>query len=187
MTKNSHSRRTGDANSRKGQQAPLSLESFAQRKGQVRALEEFHKRKDRKRVETAKALRSYRRVMKQEGFEAGKGASRKRGSSFEEVPSKIDDTDDGRQITKSDETENQRGTKKRKTNPFQKSLQKAEQNKRNAEQQKTDKTRQELERKQRLKERKIQSKLLAKRTRKGQPIMKNMAESLLIKLQKKDG
>ena len=56
----------------------ISLNDFVHRKGQVRALEEFKYRKQRKKVETAKALRSYRKVMKQQGYEAGQGASRKR-------------------------------------------------------------------------------------------------------------
>jgi hypothetical protein len=40
--------------------AAVSLESFAQRKGHIRALEEFKKRKQTHRMETAKAFRRYR-------------------------------------------------------------------------------------------------------------------------------
>eukprot|EP00339_Tiarina_fusa_P019304 CAMPEP_0117016424 /NCGR_PEP_ID=MMETSP0472-20121206/12955_1 /TAXON_ID=693140 ORGANISM="Tiarina fusus, Strain LIS" /NCGR_SAMPLE_ID=MMETSP0472 /ASSEMBLY_ACC=CAM_ASM_000603 /LENGTH=186 /DNA_ID=CAMNT_0004720481 /DNA_START=32 /DNA_END=592 /DNA_ORIENTATION=+ len=175
------------SHSRQGQHAPLSLETFAQRKGQVRALEEFHKRKNVKRVETAKALRGYRRAMKQEGFEAGKGASRKRAALSEDSPpinGNAATMFDGRNASGNLEADTAKGRKKRRMNPFQKSLQKAEKNKANSDQQKHDKMKRGLDRKQKLKERKSQSKLLAKRTRKGQPIMKNMADNILVKLRK---
>ena len=56
----------------------VGLTDFSQKKGQVRALEEFKKRKNRKQLQTSMALRKYRKLMKQEGIEAGTGASRKR-------------------------------------------------------------------------------------------------------------
>merc|ERR1712238_630850 len=56
----------------------IGLESFAQRKGQIRALQEFKKRKNEKTLGTSIALRKYRKLMKQEGHDAGSGASRKR-------------------------------------------------------------------------------------------------------------
>jgi hypothetical protein len=171
----------------------VSLEDFAQRKGQIRALEEFHKRKDHKRLETAKALRKYRKAMKQEGFEAGHGASRKRSNS--KVAVKEDSDTEERIGGASDitDTENNsssskkiRPTKRQKTNPFQKSLEKAKQNKIKAEQHKSDREEGEKERQKKILERKRQSKLMAKRTKKGQPIMKHVVDNLLAKLEKQE-
>jgi len=59
----------------------VGLTDFSQKKGQVRALEEFKKRKNRKQLQTSMALRKYRKLMKQEGLEAGTGASRKRSAN----------------------------------------------------------------------------------------------------------
>jgi hypothetical protein len=169
--------------------AAVSLESFAQRKGHVRALEEFHKRKLRKRMDTAKALRKYRKVMRQEGYDAGQGASRKRI-----VDTKVnDEIDDIREIgdvpapaeLDIEETNISAKTHKpKKSNPFQKSLKTAKNNKLQAEQHQTDRVAREKERQKKLQERKKLSKVMTKRTRKGQPVMKHRVENLLMKLQK---
>jgi hypothetical protein len=161
------------------QHAVRSLESFAQRRGEVRALEEFHKRKELKRSETSKALRKYRKVMKQEGYEAGTGASRKR----------LEKTDDEKitiEEEKKTEENNQQTphNKRQKSNPFKKSLEKAKQNKIHAQDHKERQEANEKERQKRLQERKKQSKLMAKRTKKGQPIMKHMIDNILTKLTK---
>lgn len=159
-----------------GEQGAVSLESFAQKKGHVRALEEFHKRKQRKRSETAKALRRYRRVMKREGYEAGKGASRKRRETEDHSTTNLCD---------SELTDRPTNEKRKKSNPLYKSLQKVEQNKNKLEALRTKKEGNERERLKRIRERKQQSKLLAKRTKKGQPVMKHMVNNLLLKLTKK--
>ncbi|KAG7351451.1 rRNA processing protein [Nitzschia inconspicua] len=156
----------------------LSLDTFAQRKGQVRALEEFKKRKEHKRLQTAKALRKYQKVMKQEGLEAGKGASRKRlptdtrqgeESVMENPKIALDpnETGDG-------EVADNHPKKRRKTNPLEKAVYKAEQTKQQAVLLAQQREEQEKERQQKLRQRKRQSKLLQKRTKRGQPIMKHM-------------
>ena len=160
----------------------ISLENFAIRKGQVRALEEFKYRKQRKRVETAKALKEYRKVMKQEGYDAGKGASRKRSLYHTEQ----DDTEqDSEQQQQQQQQQQQAGNRKRpKSNPFYKSVQKAEKNKIRAIEQKDAKERRERQRDEKLKERKKRSRMLSKRTKKGQPIIKNMMDNILVKLER---
>ena len=60
----------------------VGLTDFSQKKGQVRALEEFKKRKNKKHLETSMALRKYRKIMKKEGMDAGTGASRKRRANI---------------------------------------------------------------------------------------------------------
>ena len=217
--------RRQDKNDRKSKSV-ISLDNFAQRKGHVRALEEFHKRKTKKRVETAKALRNYRKVMKQEGYDAGHGASRKRrpkrqqdqeefdNDSFfdeKEHEDQVDDMDpkkrkieeesddDNDSDGKSDDVQekkqegrHQQDTKAplrkkaKKINPFQKSLKQAEDKKSKAKQKEMQMKQNDLDRKQKLKQRKVQSKLLAKRTKRGQPIIKNIADNLLLKLQKQN-
>jgi len=71
------SRQKHNADMRRSKNA-VGLTEFSQKKGQVRALEEFKKRKNRKHLDTSMALRKYRKLMKREGMEAGTGASRKR-------------------------------------------------------------------------------------------------------------
>ena len=157
----------------------ISLENFAIRKGQVRALEEFKYRKQRKRVETAKALKEYRKVMKQEGYDAGKGASRKRSLYH----TKQDDTEQDSE--QKQQQQPQAGSRKRpKSNPFYKSVQKAEKNKIRAIEQKDAKERRERQRDEKLKERKKRTRMLSKRTKKGQPIIKNMMDNILVKLER---
>lgn len=178
----------------------VSLTSFAQRKGQIRALEEFKKRKEHKRVETAKTLRRYRKVMKQEGMEAGRGASRKR--RFEEDNNEEDASNEEEEKESQNETILDTRTtpisevdgknsntinhkkKKQRTNPLTKSVMKAQQAKEHAALQAHQEEEHEKERQQKLRQRKQQSKLLQKRTKRGQPIMKYMVDNLLHKLEK---
>lgn len=159
----------------------ISLDDFVHRKGQVRALEEFKYRKQRKKIQTAKALRSYKKVMKQEGYEAGQGASRKRvdSSNHEE-----DDLDLGNIEEINDEAVAKLHKRRRKMNPFQKSIQKAEEKMIKAKQHERETNQNEKQRLQKLKERKQRTKLLNKRTKRGQPIIKHMVDNLLHKLEK---
>lgn len=184
----------------------VSLTSFAQRKGQIRALEEFKKRKEHKRLETAKTLRRYQKVMKQEGMEAGRGASRKRtlkeeeeDNNNEEDTSKNDNEEQDLQkdknrdvrntpISQEDRSSNSNHhhhkNKKQRTNPLTKSVIKAQQAKQYAALQVHQREEHEKERQRKLRQRKQQSKLLQKRTKRGQPIMGNMINNLLRKLEK---
>lgn len=172
-----------DDKTRASSKERISLDAFVHRKGQVRALEEFKYRKQRKRSETAKALRSYRKVMKQQGYEAGQGASRKR---VEETPTAEKATTATASEQDKEGAAKKEYKKRHKMNPFQKAARKAEEHKKVAESKKERKDQGEKERQKRLKERKQRTKLLSKRTKRGQPIMKHMVDNLLSKLEKQD-
>ena len=144
--------------------AVVALDNFAHRKGVKKALDEFRERKEKKRVTTAKALRTYQKVMKQEGYEPGKGASRKRG---------IEDT-----------TNAPEEPRKKRTHMFQKPVQQAEERKRGIEQNQIDQVKNEKERKHKLRERRQRTKMLTQRTKHGQPVMKNMVHDILNKLER---
>ena len=146
----------------------VSLESFAQRRGHTRALSEFKRRKQHKQNSTAISLRRYAKAMKQEGFTAGKGSSRKH----------VDDEHD----------EPHESTKDRKTksNPFQKSSQLSRKQVHESLKRKTQKIENETNKQQRLKERRKQLVLHSKRTKKGQPIMKVMVGDMLKKIMKQN-
>ena len=189
--------------------AGVPLVDFARRKGQIRALEEYKKRKQVKQRETVIQLRKYRKVMKQEGFQAGSGKSRKRSLqehdeedhtkdgevvedqenyTGEDVQQSIHPMNDRVAAMEAEGTEKTRPNKKRhKTNPLQKSIDKAQQKKELAEKAKQEKIEREQEREKRLKERKRMTKLLQRRTKRGQPIIKHMVGNLLAKLEKKSG
>ena len=152
-----------------------SLEKFAHKKGQVRALEEFRKRKEKKQVETSIRLRQYKKVMKQEGMEAGTGASRKR---------RVDAEDDETEEPAS-QHENKK-QKRHKADPLQKSVKKAEQYKQQAIEREKQQKQNEKDRQQKLEQRKRTSKQLQKRTKRGQPIIKHMVNNLLHKLEKQN-
>jgi hypothetical protein len=183
MTKTSN-RDDGNDKTRTSSRERISLEAFVHRKGQVRALEEFKYRKQHKKIETAKALRSYRKVMKQQGYEAGQGASRKR---MEEPTSTAENTSTSSTAKDEDHEDAPKEYKKRhKMNPFEKPAKRAEEQKRMAETHKEKKETGEKERQKCLKERKRRTKLLSKRTKRGQPIMKHMMDNLLEKLEKQN-
>jgi hypothetical protein len=172
---------------RRRRRRAVGVEDFAHRKGVTKAIEDFRKRKDKKRTETAKALRKYKKTMKQEGYEPGRGASRKRQhgeESAENYAEKDKKKNSPEQEAGEDKTQTTRPNKKAKTNPFQKSLQKAEQKKQQIEKAKVDKEKQEKEREKKIKEKRKRSKLLRQRTSKGQPVMKHVIHDILRKLEK---
>lgn len=157
----------------------ISLTQFAHSKGKGtrRAIENYKQKKQNKFNHNANLLRGYRKAMKKEGYEAGKGASRKR--ILHDVPPK----DEGENEDSTNIVDNElRAKKKRKTDPFAKARMKAEQNKLDLLKRKQEHT-EELERqKKKQQEKKIRTKKLAKRTKRGQPIMKNMIEDMLDKI-----
>lgn len=157
----------------------ISLENFGQKKGHVRALEEFRIRKEKKRVATAKVLRKYKKTMKHEGYEAGSGASRKR---------KADDSVFARDANSNGDVNPEeasgKNSRRRKINPLIKSLDKAKLKREEAEKRVKDRENNLKEKASKIRERKRQSKLLAKRTKRGQPIMKHTVDSILKKLQR---
>jgi rRNA processing len=162
----------------------LAMEDFARRKGVTKAIQECRERQDKKRTATAKALRSYRKTMKQEGYQPGQGASRKR--KVEEENS--NDQDTANNITSDNNDTNKESSgpigKRTKANPFQQSFRKAEQTKQQRQQQAVDKEEREKERDQKLKERRKHSKQLRQRTAKGQPVMKHVIHDILRKLER---
>ena len=171
----------------------VSMASFAHRKGgHDRAIQEFRKRKERKFSENAKQLRQYRKVMKQEGYDAGKGASRKRSyDSNNDDDANEDVVEDDTQQTSGGVKDDQQPPNKKqrrpaKTNPFQKSLKKAQQKKLDQEAIQKEKERQEKQKQQKLRDRRKMTKKLGQRSKKGQPIIKNMAHNLLKKLEKQN-
>jgi hypothetical protein len=158
----------------------VSMVNFAQRKGQTRAIHECKKRKEKKVLQTAKHLRRYRKVMKQEGYDAGTGASRKREEGSPSSPSA------GKEgtATTTQPVETEKKQRRPKANPFAKAQERAKTKKEQVAQHLLDKETNEKEREEKLKQRRKQTKLLNKRSKRGQPIIKNMVDNLLVKLQK---
>ncbi|EJK49289.1 hypothetical protein THAOC_31858, partial [Thalassiosira oceanica] len=153
-------------------QAAISLSSFSSKKGHDRALQEYKKRKETNFNKNAVLLRQYQRAMKSEGYEAGKGASRKRKQSQEA------EEDRAGQVESPDKKR-----KRHKSDPLHQARRKAEQRK--AEQQ--DKAQQKQERMldegQKQAHRKKTARKYIERTRRGQPVMKNVICGMLDKIQ----
>jgi hypothetical protein len=168
-----HPKDAGDTKQRR--RTVVGLESFANRKGVGKAIAKFRERKQRKRLQTAQALRKYAKVMKEEGYEAGKGASRKRkessrGTREEEEEHQSTTVDHGTTDTTS-QTTNEGKTRKRhkKTNPY-KNL--AEQHEKFKAVTVVDKATQERERQQKLRQRRQRTHKLRQKTSRGQPVMR---------------
>ena len=163
----------------------ISLVNFGQKKGHIRALEEFRWRKEQKRIETSKALRRYKKTMKHEGYEAGTGASRKRKAEAVAASSSSASLGEGVSSEEVTEQEPQNGSKRRrKINPFSKALEKAKEKKEEEERKMKEMENNLKEKGKKIRERKQQTRLLARRTKRGQPIMKHTVQNLLKKLQK---
>ena len=144
----------------------IGIEGFANPRGVVKGLESFRNRKAKKRLQTAKALRQYAKVMKQEGLEAGRGISRRRHDG--EAPS----------------SDHPNMAKKKKSNPFDKAANVAEQRLAEKAQRELERAKGEERKVRKLRERQERKKLLSKKTKKGQPIMKNVVHDILRKLDK---
>jgi hypothetical protein len=181
---------------KRGNARPVtSVENFAHRKGADKALSKYRERKEKKRVHTATALRSYKKVMKREGYEAGMGASRKRAAKEETDDEKKHDekTDDEKNHDERTDDEKQHDdqkissdqeTRRKRTSRFQNSVQKAEVNKQEIQKSQEDRVMNERQKQKKLKERHQRTMLLCKRTRRGQPVMKNLVEDILQKLER---
>ena len=146
------------------QRRGLTVEAFAHRKGVTKALQSFRQRQEKKRVQTASALRQYKKVMKQQGYEPGQGASRKRNT-----PQNNENIKDRRE----------------RTHLFQKAAQRNEKRKEQQDRSQKEKETNEKQRIQKLKQRSYRTKLHCQRTKKGQPVMKNLVEDILLRLEKK--
>ena len=192
----------------KKQGAVLKVDDFAHRKGVVKGLLSFRERKETKRLQTSKQLRSYKKAMKKEGYEPGTGASRKR------VEPHDDRNDDGKPAALNKEVLNAEGrgddleakeraqktnitpttaaeeVSGRKKRPFPRATTVAKANKKSDQQrqQQEDWAKQREEREKQkeaaLKQRRQRHKLLTARTAKGQPVMKNLVQDILNQLQK---
>jgi len=172
--------------SKRRKQAAISLKSFSSKKGHDRAIQEFKKRKDTKFQKNAVLLREYQRAMKQEGYEVGKGASRKRGVYDDDDAD--GDNDNNNEEGESENRKDQRKKQKRhKSDPLAEARKKAELRKAEQEEQLSEqKDRKEME-SQKQHGRKKRAKKMMKRTRRGQPLMKNVIGDLLGKLQSEAG
>ena len=161
----------------------IGMETFVHRNGSTgKAINAMRKRKEKKRNETAKSLRQYRKVMKREGYEPGVGASRKRARRDEEEHSEEEHRSSSDNGSEQHQHNQSKKIKVTKSNRFTKSMKQAQQNKLNEKEKQLEIKQQEKQRQKRLIERQKMTRKLSKRTKKGQPIMKNMVDNLLMKL-----
>ena len=143
--------------SKQGRRLAVSVQEFAAgKKGVTRAIQEYKHRKERKVKEKAMLLREYKKIKKQEGYHEVKEQARQ---------------------------ESKRGGK---PDPYKKSLEKAQERKLQTQDKQRQVQIQKKENEKKLKQRKQRSKLFAKRTSKGQPVMKHVIHGMLDKLQKEE-
>mmetsp|Transcript_19534 Transcript_19534/g.30140 ORF Transcript_19534/g.30140 Transcript_19534/m.30140 type:complete len:181 (-) Transcript_19534:167-709(-) len=160
----------------------IGVEEFAagKKKGVTRAIHAYNERKEKKMVEKSKLLRQYQKAMKREGYEPGRGASRKRYSRSTEDENGEEDSFKHEK----EEEEVSRRKKMKKSDPLAKSRQRAEEMKQEKERNHQERVDKGKKREAQLQKRKIRAKNMTKRTRKGQPIMKNQISSILEKLER---
>mmetsp|Transcript_20206 Transcript_20206/g.43916 ORF Transcript_20206/g.43916 Transcript_20206/m.43916 type:complete len:208 (+) Transcript_20206:184-807(+) len=177
----------GDDDQQKSQtkrrrQAAISLASFSSKKGHDRALQEFKKRKETKFNKNATLLRGYQKAMKQGGYDAGRGASRKRVDRDEDVDAsetndKSNDKEDGL------ETTNKKPFAKRhKSDPLHQARKEAERRKAEELEAVSQKEQRQQNEGQKTQNRKVRARKMMKRTKRGQPLMKNVIGDLLGKI-----
>ena len=170
------------------------MDDFAHRTGVQYSIQKFRQRKEKKRVEKAMQLRKYKKIMKQEGYEPGKGARRKReieGSPADASSSGGHDNEKEERSVKQPELREDHADReaetllpqrRKKTNPLQKAAAQAKQRKQEIQDSQLKKEQHLKERQRKLHERKQRTKRLSQRTKKGQPIMKNIVHDILEKL-----
>ena len=172
-------------------QAAISLTKFSTKKGHDRALQEYKKRKETKFQKNATLLRVYQKAMKKEGYDAGRGASRKRRSTGDLKEGVVDDNVvvGEKEITSNNNSKDfesvdsmVRKKKRQKADPLHHA-------KKEADRRRTERieaiTTQEVRQKEmskREQERKVRAKKMMQRTRRGQPLIKNVIGDLLIKI-----
>uniref|UniRef100_A0A7S1YXB1 rRNA-processing protein FYV7 n=1 Tax=Trieres chinensis TaxID=1514140 RepID=A0A7S1YXB1_TRICV len=154
----------------------------------TRSLQEFRRRKEKKFVQNATLLREYRRAVKSEGYEAGRGASRKRGRGDEdENRSRKENISEGQKDAPGDELGEERACRRKrrkKTDPFTKAKAQAEARKKEKEDAIAERKRRQKEEVFKAQKRKKQYKKMTQRTKRGQPVMKNVIGSMLEKIQR---
>ena len=160
---------------------------------QTKSLRRYRKRQEQRFALKASALRDYKKAMKKEGYEAGRGAGRKRYrdnkgiGSDEEVRRRADAPgayDDEEAQSDEGERSNHKSQKRRKKIDPMADI------RRKAEEKREERSRIVEEREQKKKadvskerQRKKNYRSKQKRTRKGQPIMGDMIKGMLEKLQ----
>lgn len=169
-------------------QAAISLTKFSTKKGHDRALQEYKKRKETKFQKNATLLRTYQKAMKKEGYDAGRGASRKRRSTGDLKEGDLDNDVVGEKEETSNnnskdfETVDSVVRKKKRADPLHHAKKEAERRKtERMEVINTNEVRQK-EMNKREQERKARAKKMMQRTRRGQPLIKNVIGDLLIKI-----
>jgi len=173
--------------SKKRSAEAMSLEQFAfnKAKGTSRAIKKYREKKEKQFTRKAGLLKKYKKAMKKEGFEAGKGASRKRSLSKvnEQNNDEIKETTISSHNPKNSLELPYKKKRLKKTDPLAKAkaaaLQRKEEKVRDLEERELQKQQHEKK----ISERKKRSRVMMKRTRRGQPIMKNIITGLLGKLE----
>ena len=171
---------------------------------QTKSLRRYRKRQEQRFAHKASALRNYKKAMKKEGYEAGRGAGRKRyrdnkgiGSDEEEGRRRADAPGAAGANAAYDDEEAQSDEVERSNHKSKKRRKKIDPMadiRRKAEEKREERSRIVEEREQKKKadaskerQRKKNYRSKQKRTRKGQPIMGDMIKGMLEKLQKEAG
>lgn len=178
---------TTSNNNNKNRRLAVGVEEFALgKKGATRAIQEYKHRKDKKVKEKQILLRKYKKVKKQEGYAIGKSGNDgtpheggERESSEQQHAQPQHDDDCKRPARGGNKTTN-------KPNRYTKSLQKAQDYKNQQEEQRQQALLKQQENAKKLKQRKHRAKIMSKRTKRGQPIMKHAIHNILDKLQKEE-
>uniref|UniRef100_A0A7S2XKT6 rRNA-processing protein FYV7 n=1 Tax=Attheya septentrionalis TaxID=420275 RepID=A0A7S2XKT6_9STRA len=182
------------ANPNSNRRLAVTVTQFAATpKGSIRQLHKFRDKKQKEGQHRAKLLRGYQKVMKKEGYEAGTGASRKRRdpTSTRREEQDDDDDDDNKDPKKESRPEDEesaptgkRRKKMVKSDPFAKARQKAQEAKEGRQKAQEGRAQRDVEVAQKLVARKKRGKLLRQRTKRGQPVMKNVITDMLQQIQK---
>ena len=173
---------------------------------QTKSLRRYRKRQEQRFAHKASALRQYKKAMKREGYEAGRGAGRKRyrdGQEDDEIDGEgkrydvAAATDRHGEASSDDEeggSSGNRDTTTQKNKKRRKKIDPMADIRRKAEEKREERSRIAEEREQKKKtdaakerQRKKNFRTKQKRTRKGQPIMGDMIKGMLEKLQKDAG
>ena len=173
---------------------------------QTKSLRRYRKRQEQRFAHKASALRQYKKAMKKEGYEAGRGAGRKRYRDGQEDDDESGGegkrygvaaaTDRNADVSCSDDEEGGSGNRDttQKNKKRRKKIDPMADIRRKAEEKREERSRIVEEREQKKKtdaakerQRKKNFRTKQKRTRKGQPIMGDMIKGMLEKLQKDAG
>ena len=163
-------------NPRRISNSVISLTQFAhsKSKGTRRAIEQYKQKKQSNFNRKAGMLREYKKVMKSEKFTPGRGASRNRSLNDDRNDNNFDEG-------------NNRSKRRHKSDPFAKAKLKAEENKQAIVNKKLELGEKIKQNSINEKKKKLKARKLGKRTRKGQPIMKNVIGDMLAKIKSDEG